>query len=277
VYSAALQAQIANGLDLYYSFDNDTIAVGGIADISGAGHNGSPFDHDGSGTLDVSFSSDVPAVFGGGSSLELTGADLVSSDGFTGQAGSGPRSISMWVKSENTMNQHFAEWGTNTPGNRWTFRMENSATQGGGSSLGAIRTEIQSDYRTSATGTPVINDGQWHHIAHVYAGAADPLAAGGTLEDVTMYIDGVALAAYADNTNTPTIDTIPMGDVTIGGSTVFTGRNVIGLIDEVGIWNRALAASEVQSLAAGALVPEPSSIVLLLFALIGLMPGIRRR
>jgi hypothetical protein len=157
--SSTLSAALIDNLELYYSFDNDTIAASGIADQSGNNRTGSPFDNSGNANVGLTISSNVPAAIGTGNSLQLTGIDSIRTDAWQGIASSGPRTIAMWVRTTATStSQIFAEWGTNSNGNRYTFRMESSAGQptANASQLGGIRTEIQGDYRTTANGGPVI-------------------------------------------------------------------------------------------------------------------------
>jgi hypothetical protein len=70
----------------------------------------------------------------------------------------------------------------------------------------------------------------------------------------------------------------------IGARNAEDGRNytVDGLIDEVGIWDRTLSASEVSDLwnggAGEAIVPEPSSMAMIAGGLIALAAiGVKRR
>jgi hypothetical protein len=82
-------------------------------------------------------------------------------------------------------------------------------------------------------GTTNINDGQWHHIAGVFDGSTKYL-----------YVDGV-LEASASVTGTIALND---AEVRIGDNSEQTGRFWNGLIDEVEVFNRALSASEIQSI-----------------------------
>ena len=107
ILCAVSRADLGDGLELYYTFDNDTIAPGGILDSSGNGRNGSPVDDDGNGTLNPMISSDVPSQLGAGSSIDLRGfTDYLVADTYTGVEGGSDRTISLWVKSESVANQH---------------------------------------------------------------------------------------------------------------------------------------------------------------------------
>ena len=273
LWANSASAALLDSLEVYYNFDNDTATVGGIADASGNGRTASPFDNNGGGISGVGFSSTVPAAIGTGNSLSLAGADSLRADVYQGIAGSGPRTISMWVKTNvTTLNQVFAEWGTNSTGARFGLRMEEKSDQSG-SKIGGIRTEINGDYRTTAASeTAMINDNLWHHIATVYTGTT------GQLEDVSMYIDGVLVSVADLNTSTPVNTMLSTNKLSIG-SRVGVNTNVYsGLMDEVGIWSRALSPAEIGQLASGAVpIPEPTSIAAGLLVLGGALLVRRRK
>ena len=267
-------AGLIDGLQLYYSFDNDALTPGGINDLSSNGRNGSPIAV-ADGTLGYSFSTDVPSAVGGGNSLRADGGDEVHADtptNYSGVLGSNSRTIASWVKVDPNVgdgqNIHIVEWGTNSAGNRWSLRREQNNTNG--EQQGGIRTEIQTDFRTTASGGPSLNDDAWHHVATVFDNA------GGTkLEQVTMYVDGVAFdtSEYLDGSASVDIATSGTGPVLIGGS-VLSDRRWNGWLDEVGIWSRPLTPTEIGQLAAGATIPEPTTLCL---AAVGLLELRRRR
>lgn len=263
-------AALIDDLELYYRFDNDTLTAGGINDLSGIGRNGSPVDEDGGGIV-MGFSGDVPAQIGFGMSLDLTGTtDFLRSDtpSYTGIAGGVNRTIALWIKSNATTNQTMVEWGINNAGERWTFRLNNSASNG---TVGGIRTEVQSTYVISDT---AVNDNNWHHVAVVFDVAGTPDKA-----DINLYIDGVLETTTTTNGSNPTINSVLNPEVGIGGSNTFANRSVEGLMDDVAIWSRALSANEIAALANGApiVIPEPSSAVLaMLAASFALLAGGRR-
>ncbi len=261
---------LIDGLQLHYDFENDTLAAGGINDQSGNTRNGSAIGVV-DGTLGYTFTADVPAALGVGTSIRADGGDeiRVDSPNYAGIIGSGSRSVALWVKIDpgvtSNTNMHMVEWGLNNAAERYSFRREHAQA---GSTIGGIRTEIQTDFRTGAAGGPSINDGNWHHVASVYD------SSGGTLLDqVTMYIDGVAIATYIDGGNVVNFATAS-ATVLIGGSTL-VDRRWNGWMDEVAIWDRPLSPTEVSQLAAGASIPEPSGSLMLMFGIATL--AVRRR
>lgn len=95
-------------------------------------------------------------------------------------------------------------------------------------------------YDVSSSATPLIRDGTWHHIILSHARGAL----------VSIYTDGVLSSTRPDLT-TGSVDTSALGyavnigqdgrgTYTDGGSAGITN----GLIDDVGIWRRALSAQE---------------------------------
>ncbi len=116
-----------------------------------------------------------------------------------------------------------------------------------------------SDQTTSA----VINDDTWHHLAFVYdAGISQ-----------SIYVDGVNLAT----TSTPsaiTGNSVPLilGGMWLGAPT----STYTGLLDEVRLYNHALSAGEVATLAIA--IPEPAGFAALAgLATLGLAATRRRR
>lgn len=245
-FSNIAQASLTNDLELYYNFDSDQITSGGFTDFSGNNRDGSPLLTG----ADLSFSTDVAGALGSGNSLNLAtaGTDYVVA-GWNGVGGTTTdRTVAMWVKTGTSGNGDIlAEWGANNSGERFTFRLENSGTQSGASQIGGLRTEIQSDYRTSTAGQPNVADNSWNHVATVY-----DYNTLGLLEEVTMYVNGVAVASYNDNTASIGINTSTANPVTLGGGALSSSRIIEGNIDDVGIWSRALTGAEVASLASGA-------------------------
>ena len=98
-----------------------------------------------------------------------------------------------------------------------------------------------------------LRDGQWHHVASVYAAGV-----------ASVYVDGLLKASGARNRYA--------GCDSCGSNALGAGyfANYVGLLDDVGIYGHALTASEVQSVMSqglAAAVPEPSLWALLLAGL----------
>jgi len=92
-------------------------------------------------------------------------------------------------------------------------------------------------YQEGAIGTTTLNDGNWHYLAITYAYAAN--------WSVTAYIDGV----QTGNINLPaTIGSVNDTSAVIGSMGGGSAGMVIGSVDDVRVYNRALSAAEIASL-----------------------------
>jgi arylsulfatase A-like enzyme len=257
---APAAAALTNNLELYYSFDNDTSDPGGVRDNSGflragTGQVGGIVFGGSNNLTTLQFSPEVPTQVGGGKCLVLTNTqDYVASDnpGYPGVLGSADRTVACWFRHDPTQavgNDTFVDWGLNANGGRFTFKLNNASAQG---TVGALRVEVQGDRMVGST---VLSDGQWHHLAAVFANDGSP-----AVTDVKLYVNGFeepsgGSAAY-------TLDTLALTNVVIGNAnpangSAFLTRSTRGWLDEVGIWSRALSSNEIASLAAGAVVPPP--------------------
>lgn len=98
-----------------------------------------------------------------------------------------------------------------------------------------------------------IFDGQWHHLAGTYDGSTVELFVDGVSQDT------ISVGAFSNNNR----------DIRIG-SARNNGRFFNGQIDELRVSNSVLSPSQFLS------VPEPTSAVVLMFGVIGLL-GRRRR
>jgi hypothetical protein len=106
--------------------------------------------------------------------------------------------------------------------------------------------ELRVGGKNMAAGAPVnltdggqlINDGQWHHVVAVIT----------LKQNVSFYIDGALSSTLAAN-----ITAHPAGNNLLLGVNSWTdyGNYFTGVLDQTVIYNRALAASEIASLASG--------------------------
>lgn len=102
--------------------------------------------------------------------------------------------------------------------------------------------DSSSNYRTSGLASPDIDDGEWHHLVGQRSGST-----------WKIYVDGAAGSSNNVGTSGSIANAIDLniGRYQQGNSHFFDGR-----IDDVRIYNRALAESEIADLAAG---DEPSA------------------
>jgi hypothetical protein len=198
-----------------------TIAV----DSSGNGHDGTLL-------LDPQW---VAGKYGG--ALEFAGisGQRVEMEGYEGILGTQNRTAMAWIKT--TGFGDWISWGQNTNTQKWIGRVNDNAGNG---AVGALRTECSGGYIISTT---VINDDEWHHVASVLESAGSP-----TVEDITMYVDGVPEAISGVR---------PVGIDTVGGRNVWIAdghhdRPLPSLIDDVRLYNHAMTQTEILAAMEGA-------------------------
>ncbi len=135
---------------------------------------------------------------------------------------------------------------------------ESLSGQGGHLYMGAddnLHFDLSQTFGPSSSVT--INDGNWHSVGVIYTGGA-----------AQLYVDGGT--SGASQSLSPNII---LGDQQIG-SDKFGNRKWIGLIDDIGIWNRGLTEPNINFISANP-IPEPSTALLLSLGLVGL--AARRR
>lgn len=243
------QGSASAALVCHYTFD-------GNAQDSAGGHHGTLIG-------DASYSNSVPPAFGGTQSLRLDGTlDKMIYNTAASDIISGSFTVAAWanVASLRPIGTHTFV-GTRGPDNQFGFDFKYRID-------GAVRLDIGNGTNAFLT----ISDTQityslneWHHLATTV-----------TPTNYKLYFDGTLVQDVAFN-GTPVL--LDAGhDLAIGaiGATLLPngppmGEDFHGLIDDVRIYNTALSSNEV-----GALVPEPSSIILCLLAGIGLFLCRRR-
>lgn len=141
--------------------------------------------------------------------------------------GAGAFSMSCWVKFTNFASaRYFYGFGTNSNNNRVTMRCDNSTTL----------LIDDNGVGTAFPSVPTMSTGVWYHIVYTYPGSGDIY---------TLYFNG-NLIGTANNTRPPNTGT---GFVGLGTYTnTSTAENLIGSMDEAGIWNVALTSGEVTQL-----------------------------
>jgi hypothetical protein len=167
--------------------------------------------------------------------------DHVVATGYKAITGDMPRSVAAWINTGSTGNEAIVSWGTDSPEQKWIFRVQDN-----NGTVGAIRVEVNGGY---VVGSTVVGDGGWHHVAAVLPNMTNP-----NVTDVQLYVDGVP--ETPSTSQSKAISTARGSDVRIGQD--HSNRYFDGLIDDVQIYNHALSLAEVQALAAGQAPPEPS-------------------
>ena len=163
-------------------------------------------------------------------SLTFDGVDdyVVISD-YKGISGGADRTCAVWVKTMSQGNAAIVSWGDDNVGEKWLLRVKADGAVGlsvWGGNVDTINT---------------VNDGQWHHIVVVLDGVND----GADLSNVLIYIDGVLAETVGDavsKVNTASTQEVIVGAMTIQGSNTYYYD---GQIDDLYIYNRAIASQEV--------------------------------
>jgi hypothetical protein len=166
---------------------------------------------------------------------------------FGGIAGSGPRTIAAWIKPDTTQGStsptivHWGPGGVN--GGRVTFKLNNNSAGAGG---WQIRLEVQGG---GISGTKNVADGRWHHVAVVVPN-------GNSVGNARLYVDGVqdtlsGTGSQGLNTVTNASNCVIIGNAGTGTLGWDNTRYFNGYIDEVRIYDQALAAADLLTLVYG--------------------------
>jgi hypothetical protein len=168
-------------------------------------------------------------IVGGALSFDGSGGDYVEAPEAPSVTGALSRTVTAWIK---TMSYgEIASWGQNVAGQKWIFRVQES-----NGTLGAIRVEVNGGYQVGDTD---VRDDEWHHVAAVLVNDGTP-----DVNEIALYVDGVLEVNSAQQARA--IDTAA-GPVWIGASPWHT-RPFNGLIDDVRIYDVALAAEEIRQM-----------------------------
>lgn len=221
VVAAAAEPPLAANLDTdpqlmgWWKFDDPSGAV--ATDSSKHGRRGEL-------TSDMTFDKNsVPGRIGKALNFD-GGDDLVRIAGYKGVTGTGPRTISAWVKTA-TPNGDIVSWGKDDFGQMWILRFIR----------GHVGVTPNGGYYYMAEN---VHDDVWHHVAAVVRQAELP----NLHDDVTVYLDGkVAEVDRIGFLDLWPIDTGEKQDVTIG-------KGFKGSLDDLRIYARALSEQEVQTL-----------------------------
>ncbi len=177
----------------------------------------------------------VAGVVGG--ALNFDGADHhVNVPGYKGIGGAAPRTIAGWIRST-AGDAAIMSWGDDVASNKWIFRL-----QTGNGTPGAIRVEVNGGYTVGSTD---LRDNEWHHVAAVVPDGA------GNVQDVLLYVDG-ELEVVSASLDEP-LNTSAGADVRIGQD--HSSREFVGAMDDLYLYDRALAIDELGMLYGGGAGP----------------------
>lgn len=143
-------------------------------------------------------------------------------------------SFSTWIylNGLTTTQMIISKQGNSSPYKGYNFAVTSS---------GQIDVELINDggsnFIAGVTATGLITTGKWFHVAMVYSGTS-------LLSGIIIYINGIAYSVSGSGTLSSSIKN--SSPFNIGNRSTFT--NFDGLIDEVGIWSRALTADEISQI-----------------------------
>lgn len=158
-----------------------------------------------------------------GFAFTFDGSSALTIPGYNGVNGSNPRAVTAWVKTTSTTRETITHWGAQATGSRASFVMNGNGT---------IRFEVAGG---GINGVTAVNDGQWHHVAHVFDG----------VDTVRMYVDGVEDAIWT----TGIINTGVGGETVVEIGSQLGGNVFDGSMDDVRIYDAALSAGDIEAIA----------------------------
>ena len=272
--TANASTTLTNGLQVLYAFENSG-DLGENSAIGGSSGTNSGVAHTASGL--IGGASDWAA---NGAILSVAGSDLSKFEFPSGGTGDGGRTIAFWVKTTETARSTFyasggiaygSQYGANsaiwqsysldyTPSNNNQLEAYMHSAPDGGFNVA---------YNTTDDASFDLHDDAWHHVAETM------VRTGGTTE-TTLYVDGAILGG-ADNPDSKSHPGgYPLVHFTLGmNAEGSTNQDLNGLLDEFAIWDRTLTAAEITQIHTNGLlgqgiIPEPSSMLLALWGLVGL-------
>jgi len=191
-----------------------------------------------------------------GRAIRLGGDGAFLSSAFQGIQGTGPRTISMWVRIDPNTTDHHAysmiAWGLpfNLQGQKWQLCWNAGSLHG---TTGALRTEFGGGY---VVGSTDLRDGRWHHVVSVFLGGDDANIA----NSIRHYVDGKleAVSASAHKPINTDLDSPESRPTYIGRRLEDDGHfsTFKGDLDEIRIFPAALTPAQVERLYRSNLPPS---------------------
>jgi len=165
-----------------------------------------------------------------GQAMSLRGLnDFVEITGYKGILGSNAVTVTAWINTTSTVTGAIVGWGPNVRDQRFGFRVD----------AGRLRVE---HHGGNVQGDSNVNDGVWHHVAVTVQENATI-----SYPDVILYVDGIDDTRPSEDPDA--FNLTADQDVRIGSRPAGNDRFFMGLIDDVGIYDRALTPEEIAWLA----------------------------
>ena len=150
-----------------------------------------------------------------------------------------PLTICCWAKTASVAFQGLVSVGSDDVTNQWFYRINIGGASG--TDLIAQVSNLTAVVANNAVATAAVSTNTWFHAAGIFASDASR----------TVYLNG---GNSATNTNSVDVDATKITEVRFGRRHLITSNNtgfLNGQIADVGIWNAALTAAEIASLAKG--------------------------
>jgi len=208
---------VLNDAEFYLSFNNEDLSGTNPQDLSGNARHGtnSGATIDQTGKLLNCFSFD--------------GVNDYVSTSWSGVTGTTARSISVWVtNTETSGSEDIVNYGTNSTGANWVWRYDTTNKK--------IGLYVANGYREWALD---LSDGNFHHLVITFP-------SGQSTNDLILYHNNSVISA--SSTSDRAINTGTTYNFRIGQEESTDLAEWTGKIDELGVWNRVLSASEVSDL-----------------------------
>jgi len=286
--ASTASAALHNGLQVLYEFDVNGSPETNTASSGNAGTNTDVVTDIGGGIIGSGAGDFAVAV----SKIEVSTSDLPNIEFPGGGTGAGSISVSYWMKTDKDASG-MTIFATNEEASYPTafgdfasvwksfnnnyVPTNNNQLQVNMRSTPAAQVSVSADYNTNDDGGFTLHDDAWHHVAITMMRVGD-------FTTTTLYADGAPLVGAANPATAEQVNGYPLGQWIIGTDSEGNGPvDLDGLLDDFGIWNRKLSSQDISDIYdAGLLgngiasfIPEPSSLLLMVFGLFSL--GMRRR
>ncbi len=267
----ASHASLLTDLEVHYTFDQDALisGSGGVFDNSGNGN---------SATL-VNGVSSVDGMIDGASrhtptTTPATVAYIAADDLTVGNFSGGSFSMSIWFKTDNIYrsSQGLVTKARSSSGAQgWGLLVHGNANDDL-TRLMFVGTDkaTSTSYQFNYDDVTLASD-TWYHVAFTYDTDSG---------EFTLFLNGESQGAYTLGNLSANFDVL--APLTLGASVATDGavtRAYSGLLDDFGLWSRALTEAEIQQIytqgMSGHAIPEPSVALALLSGAL-LLGGFRR-